>query len=220
MKLLLVNPNTSAETTGAMVAIARAAAPESIRIDGVTAPFGAPLLTTPEDIAEAAHAVEALFADHPPGGIGGVILAAFADPALEPLREHLPIPITGIAEAGMAEAAANGRRFAVVTTTPDLVGSIAGLAARYGYGELFLGTVLTEGDAIAVTNDPRLLPEALRLACARAVDGLGAEAIVIGGGPLAVAARAIAGDIAVPLIEPVPAAVRLAVRRALERIDA
>jgi allantoin racemase len=216
MRLLLVNPNTNATTTEAMARIARAAAPEGVRIATLTAPFGAALLTTPEDIAEAAHAVEALFADHPPQGVDGVILAAFADPALDALREHLPLPVTGIAEAGMAEAARGGRRFAVVTTTPDLVGSIAGLAARYGHGKAFLGTALTEGDAATITNDPNLLPEALRLACSRAVSELGAEAIVIGGGPLAVAARAIASDIAVPLIEPVPAAVRLAIMRAME----
>eukprot|EP00277_Geminigera_cryophila_P009192 CAMPEP_0179409324 /NCGR_PEP_ID=MMETSP0799-20121207/2633_1 /TAXON_ID=46947 /ORGANISM="Geminigera cryophila, Strain CCMP2564" /LENGTH=78 /DNA_ID=CAMNT_0021180979 /DNA_START=134 /DNA_END=367 /DNA_ORIENTATION=- len=62
-------------------------------------------------------------------------------------------------------------------------------------------------------GDKERLEGALRQACQRAVDG-GAESIVIGGGPLAVAARAIAQDFHVPLIEPIPAAVRLALVRA------
>jgi Asp/Glu/hydantoin racemase len=39
---------------------------------------------------------------------------------------------------------------------------------------------------------------------------------VIGGGPLAAAAEALAPRLPVPVIEPVPAAVRAAVRRARE----
>ncbi len=63
-------------------------------------------------------------------------------------------------------------------------------------------------------GDRQGLADALREACERAVRDLGAQALVIGGGPLAVAARAIAHSLPVPIIEPVPAAVRLAVRRA------
>ncbi|WP_239519851.1 aspartate/glutamate racemase family protein, partial [Stenotrophomonas maltophilia] len=77
----------------------------------------------------------------PPKGLNGVIVSAFGAPALQNLRQHMTVPVTGIAEAGMAEAAAGGRRFAVVTTTPNLVTSIAGLAERYGHGPAFLGTV-------------------------------------------------------------------------------
>ncbi len=110
----------------------------------------------------------------------------------------------------MAEAATGGRRFAVVTTTPDLVDSISQSAEAYGHAGRFLGTELTEGDVTALTNDPARLPHALLAACQRAITQRGAEAIVIGGGPLAVAARAISGELPVPIIEPVPASVRLA----------
>ncbi|MBN8944658.1 MAG: aspartate/glutamate racemase family protein [Rhizobiales bacterium] len=212
MRLLLVNPNTSPATTEAMVAIARDAMP-GITIEGLTAPFGVPLITNAAELATAAEAVVAALAA-PPAGIDGVIVSAFGDPALPRLRDLLAVPVTGIAEAGMAEAAVTGRRFAVVTTTPDLAASIAGLAGRYGHDAAFLGTVLTEGDMQTVMADRDRLVEALLAACRRAIRDLGAEAIVIGGGPLAVAARRISADVAVPLVEPVPAAVRLAVARA------
>ncbi|MBA4444821.1 aspartate/glutamate racemase family protein, partial [Cylindrospermopsis raciborskii CS-506_C] len=105
-------------------------------------------------------------------------------------------------------------RFAVVTTTPDLTASIAARADACGHGDSFLGTVLTSGDVHQVMADRQGLGRALLEAGQRAVRQLGARAIVIGGGPLAVAAREIADQLPVPVIEPVPAAVRLAIRRA------
>lgn len=220
MKLLLVNPNTNAATTAAMLAIAQEHAPPGGEIIGVTAPFGVPLITEPDALEEAGRAVETLFETPFPAEIDGVILAAFGDPALEPLRRRLACPVTGIAEAGMLEAATPQRAFAVVTTTPALVGSIAGLAERYGLGRHYLGTELVAGDPLAVMKDPVALPRALEAACLSAIRRWKPEALIIGGGPLAVAARAIASLIPVPLIEPVPAAVRLAIRRATQASEA
>lgn len=216
MKLLLINPNTNTATTEAMRAIAQEAAPPGVTIVAKTAPFGVPLITGPDALRESAAAVLALLADGLEPGVSGIVIAAFGDPALQEARDIAPIPVTGIAEAGMAEA--GGRRFAVVTTTPDLVDSIAASAEAYGHSERFLGTELTEGDVMALTNDPTRLPGALLAACQAAISRRGAEAIVIGGGPLAVAARAISGELPVPIIEPVPASVRLAVARARQEV--
>jgi Asp/Glu/hydantoin racemase len=209
-RLILVNPNTTAATTAAMVEIARAEAGPRAEIVGMTAPVGVGLITEPAALAEAADAVTGM-ADSLREA-DAVIVAAFGDPGLPMLRAVLPCPVTGIAEAGMAEAAQGGRRFAVVTTTPLLVESIAGLAAAYGHGG-FMGTYLTPGPPGPLMADPDLLAAALLDACTRAVREGGAEAVVIGGGPLAVAARRLAGQVAVPLIEPVPAAVRLSLGR-------
>lgn len=207
-RLTLVNPNTSAATTAAMVALAEAEAGEPVH--GLTAPFGAPIITDPAALARAAQAVTAMVPDLIPAR--AVIVAAFGDPGLAVLRARLSCPVTGIAEAGMAEAAALSPRFAVVTTTPALVPSIAARAAALGHGA-FAGTWVTPGDPAAVMADPAGLTAALRDACLRAIDQGRAGAIVIGGGPLAVAARALAGTLPVPLVEPLPAAVRLSLAR-------
>ena len=42
----------------------------------------------------------------------------------------------------------------------------------------------------------------------------GARAVVVGRGPLALAARRLAADAPLPVVEPIPAAIRLALRRA------
>lgn len=210
MRLTLVNPNTSSSTTAAMVAIARDAAVAGVSVEGVTASFGAPLITDPEALHVAGEAVAALAPEL--GGAQAVIVAAFGDPGLDELRTLLSCPVTGIAEAGMKEAGAGGRRFAVVTTTPDLRAAIAAKAEREGHAG-FVGTWVTPGDPSELMAEPRRLEAALAAACRRAIAEGRAEAVVIGGGPLAVAARSLAGTLPVPVIEPVPAAVRLAVAR-------
>lgn len=218
MRLLLLNPNTNAETTASMRFIAQAAAAPGTLIDAMSAPFGVPLITTEQTLATAAAAVQALsgqIAAVPPDG---VIVAAFGDPGLEALRLRLSCPVTGIAEAAMAEAGSgNSRSFAVVTTTPGLVGSIEARARTYGHGRTLRGVVLTEGDPHAVMADHDRLVEALAKACAHAIETWSVQALVLGGGPLGVAAQALSDRFPIPIIAPVPAAVRLAQKRALQR---
>jgi Asp/Glu/hydantoin racemase len=61
--------------------------------------------------------------------------------------------------------------------------------------------------------DPARL-DALLSACITRAREAGAQAVIIGGGPLAEAARRLSEGARVPLIEPVPAAMRLILRRA------
>ena len=215
--ILLINPNTSDATTAMMVAIAQEEAADRVRIDGISAPFGAPLIVDEPALSIAAEAVGSLAGAIRERAVDGVIVAAFGDPGLEGLREQVDRPVTGIAEASMAEAACGAegrpRRFSVVTTTPLLVRRIEQRAVQYGYRDRFAGVRLTPGDPVTLMADRTALTEALGAACREAVELDGAQALVIGGGPLALAARALKGRFLVPIIEPIPAAVRLALRR-------
>ena len=213
MRLLLVNPNTNAATTALMVRIAQGAAPAGVTIEGATAASGAPLILDPAMLATAAQAVQALVAVTDLTPFAGVIVAAFGDPGLAATRALTALPVTGIAEAAMAEAAEHGR-FAIVTTTPLLAGAIGDRAAAYGHGDAFAGVWLTEGDAGALMAEPGRLEAALEAAIRRAMAEAAPDAVIIGGGPLAAAAAALRPRLPVPIIEPVPAAVGLAIRRA------
>ena len=210
MRIALINPNTSAETTAAMVSIAADTAGEQASIEGHTARFGVPLITEPGALDRAAEAVAALA----PSVVAAdaVIVAAFGDPGLAALRAALGVPVTGIAEAGMAEAGVNGRSFAVVTTTPMLVPRIAATAARYGHLG-YAGTWTTAGDPVTLMADAAALETALAKAIGCAVEEGRAEAVVIGGGPLAMAARALSATAPVTIVDPVSAAVRLSLAR-------
>lgn len=212
MRLLLVNPNTNAATTALMVGIAQGAAPAGVTIEGATAATGAPLILDTAMLGSAAAAVQALVAGTDLAPYAGVIVAAFGDPGLAATRALTPLPVTGIAEAAMADAAAHGR-FAIVTTTPLLVEAIGARAAAYGHAAAFAGTWLTEGDASALMAEPGRLEAALEAAIRRCLAEAAPDAVIIGGGPLAAAAAALRPRLPVPVIEPVPAAVGLALRR-------
>ena len=208
-RILLVNPNTNAATTASMLAIAREAAAGLLQIEAMTAPEGVPMITDALALQQASQVLTGLIPELRAQNWDGVITAAYGDPALQALREGLDCPVTGIGEASMLEAAGYGA-FAVVTTTPELAGSITAMAGWLGLGSLFGGVYLTRGDAVAVTDDPALLVERLEEACLRAVHeaGGGLASVIIGGGPLAVAARVLVERVPVRLIEPVPAAIR------------
>ncbi|MGW9414659.1 aspartate/glutamate racemase family protein [Arthrobacter cupressi] len=214
LPLLLINPNTNGATTRRMVAIAGSAMPDGQTVEGATARWGAPLIDDDAKLAASADAALELAASMELSRYLGVIVAAFGDPGLEALKAASPVPVTGIAEAGMIEAAAGGRRFSIVTTTPQLAKAIHCKVVDYGFGDLFAGLQLTEGEPAELMRDPEQLEARLALACETAVSNDGAEALIIGGGPLASAAASLRGRFSVPIVEPVPAAARLALTRA------
>ena len=197
-----------------MVEIARHAAGPGQHVEGATAASGASLISDSEKLSVSEAEVVSLARGADPEKYSGIIISAFGDPGLRALQNRLAIPVTGIAEAGVIEAAQDGRRFSIVTTTPDLVASIGKLVEDYGYADQFVGVRLTEGDVDSVMSQPALLEASLAQACEIAILEDAAEAIIIGGGPLAVHAAALRSRFSVPIIEPVPAAVRLAVERA------
>ncbi len=212
-RITLINPNTNTTTTRLMADIAQAAAPSGITVTGATVNEGPPLITDEAGLKSAANAVAALLASIEDNA-DGYVISAFGDPGLDAARQSLPVPVTGIAEAGMTEAAAGGRRFGVATTLPGLEAAIRKRAEAYGVAAQFVSTRLTDGDASYNMADPARLADALASAIQRCVND-GAEAVVIGGGPLAQAAKTLAPRMAIPLIEPVPAAIR-AIARALD----
>lgn len=217
MRLLLVNPNTNADTTAMMAEIAREALQgednpvQPIGIEGLTVRRGVTLITNEAALAEAALAVTERLTTIDLSAYAGIIIAAFGDPGLAATRLLSAIPVTGIAEAAMAEAVG---RFAVVTTTPDLEQSIIDTAIRYGHRGRFAGVVLTPGDPTALMASTEALREAMLAACHRAIEAHRPDSIVIGGGPLARIARELRPLLPVPVIEPIPASVRLALKRA------
>jgi allantoin racemase len=206
--IALINPNTNEATTTQMVRIAHRAASLDLDIHGLTAAIGSPLITNESELATACRAVCAL-SNEIPQEIKGVIVSAFGDPGLAALQNRLSIPVVGIGEAGLREGALGNRRFSVVTTTPDLVSSIDRKVITLGLATAYAGVVLTAGDPIELTGNPPRLREALATAILRAMRERRVDAVVVGGGPLGDAALALASRFRIPIIEPIPAAVRL-----------
>jgi len=203
-RLLLVNPNTTAAYTERMVRAAAAAAPDGVDVVGATVPAGVLLIRDEADLAVAAASVAAL-PDTRAVTEDAVIVAAFADPGVEALRARLSVPVVGIAEAAIRATAP--RPFAVATTLPSLNAAIRRRVEACGASARFTGIRTPPGDGAALMGEPERLVDALA-ALVEAGVADGAEAVIIGGGPLSDAAAAVRARTRVPVVEPVPAAVR------------
>ena len=214
MRILLINPNTSRATTEQMAAIATSVAPADVDVVGVTAPRGVKMILTGDELAAAEEAVVEIGIAEA-AGVDGIIIGAFGDPGLAALRERVAVPVVGIAEAAILDAASTGRPFGVATTTPALVDFIAERVRELGVAALYTGIRLTRGDPMELVADPPLLIDALAEAVREAIDKDGAEAVIIGGGPLGQAAIALAPRFTTPIIAPIPAAMR----RLLSRLN-
>ncbi|MDB5849984.1 MAG: hydantoin racemase [Rhodoferax sp.] len=210
-RIALLNPNTDVEATRQMLRSAQAATPAHIKVEGRTAPRGSLFITNEADYEAATSVVVSYGQDVAAEGFAGVVIAGFSDPGLRSLRGLLSVPVVGIAEAGIKEAGLHGgrsRRYSIVAITQALEANQRRSAAAYGHGQNLASVRFTSGDPKLLYADPAALEHALLAACELAIRHDGAEAIVIGGGPLSVAADAIAPRLGVPLIEPVAAAMR------------
>lgn len=201
--ILLINPNSSAAATRAMTALAQEQT-GARRVVGVTTP-GMPAVICDEAALD--RAASAVLAHRPPPGCRGIIVAAFGDPGLAALRGLYAVPVVGIAEAGMRAAARHQRRFSVATTTPALTDRIGDYARGLGLGRQLVSVRITAGEPLQLMGDPQRLADALYRTAQQCIAD-GAQAVVVGGGPLARAARALRPQLSVAVVEPVPEAAR------------
>ena len=211
-RILLINPNSSCATTEMMVGIAREALPGGFVVDGVTATRSPPMIVTRAALEAAAAEVVAIGVARAQR-YAGVIVSAFGDPGLADLRRRVAAPVVGICEASMRAAAQGGRRFGVATVTPDLAPAIAERAAAVGLEEHYTGIRCTPDDPVMLAGDPLRLRNGLEAAVRACIDLDGAEAVIIGGGPLGEAASHLQPMFTTPIIAPIPSAVERMMER-------
>ena len=204
-RILLINPNATEFVTERMSVAVREALGPDWHVEEMTNTGAPSIITDDAGMALAADLMLAAF-DNGLDPLNGVIVAAFGDPGLRELKARLTVPVVGIAEAGMLKAAEHGR-FAIVAPTPDLFDAITRLAERYGVRDRLSVLLTTQTDAYVLMSQPDALVETLREMIDDAVARGDVDAVVIGGGPLADAAKTLAmSDPPCPIIGPVPAA--------------
>ncbi len=207
MRLLVINPNISESVSELIGSEARRAASPGTEITMLTAPFGVAYIETRFEALIGAYAAATLVAEHVQGH-DAVIIAAFGDPGVPGIREVLDIPVVGMTEAALASVCLLGNRFSIVAISRRISawyresvehnGLISRLASIRS-----LDRPLRDIGAVQADHAARL-----RELCAAAVDEDGADAIVLGGAPLAGLARSIAGEIPVPVVDGVSSAVK------------
>lgn len=208
MRLLLINPNTTATMTDHMVAAAEACAAPDTTVTGATVPDGVPFIDGYYDEALAAAGVVRCVAELD-GTFDAAIIACFGDPGLYGAREVAQAPVVGIAEASFALAMALGHRFGILSTVERATPGALDLLRHYGIESRCAAVVPTGAEVLDLDADGGGAAEAIEAAGRRAVDA-GAEVLCLGCGAM-MGTRAILQErLGVPVVEAVPAAVRLA----------
>lgn len=213
-RILLINPNTSAEITEAIHQLAFAEIGEQAELTAVTAPFGARYISSRTAVAVAAHAVleayAAAVAEH--GAFDAVIVACFGDPGADALREIAGIPVLGFAEGGLAAAAAMPGRFAIATAGDAWRDMLTEFALRHRLSDRLAGVILIEENERA--------PEVAGRRITAAAGALGVSRVVVGGTGLIPLLDSIADNVGVDVIDPHRFALHDAVRQATGDLSA
>ncbi|WP_256413616.1 aspartate/glutamate racemase family protein [Saccharopolyspora sp. ASAGF58] len=209
MKILCINPNSSASMTGMVAELARRAAGPCTELTAVNPAAGPPAIQTIEDERDATRQVLAHLKGWRIDDFDAAILACFGDPGLDELRAATTTPVVGIAEAAMMVASTRGRTFSIVAALESAVPIMTSLAGKYGVGPR-LASVRAVG--ISVLDLARGTDEATAViseVARAAVTEDGAEAVCLGCASLGPRANAVAAATGVPALDGVTCAVKV-----------
>ena len=206
MRLLFLNPNTSVSLTERMADAARPVLAPGTELVLATADRGFPYISSRAEADISASIVLEMIAAHE-GRVDAVIVAAFGDPGLLAARELFDIPVVGVAEASILTACAVGDRFGIVTFSPVMSTWYLDTVTRAGLTGRFTGVRVPDEpmqggiDEVQDTLGTRLVD-----LVEHAVERDRADAVIIGGAPLAGFAAKVRDRAPVPMIDPVVAA--------------
>lgn len=210
MKILIVNPNSTASMTAKIGEVAARIAASGTTVSALNPP-DSPLSI--ECYTEEALCVPGLLHCIREGeaqGYDGYVIACFGDPGLDAARELARGPVIGIAEAAMHAASMVSNSFSIVTTLDRTVGMAWHLAERYGM-QRFCKNVRAADLPVLDLEDPTKNAHALiRDECLRALHEDRCESIVLGCAGMTDLCRSLSDEIGAPVIDGVAVAVKLA----------
>ncbi|MDO3297771.1 aspartate/glutamate racemase family protein [Mycobacteroides abscessus subsp. massiliense] len=208
MRIRVINPNTTEAMTKSIAAAAQSAAWAQTSVTAVNPSMGPASIESHYDEALSVPGILAEIRRAESEGTDGYVLACFGDPGLDAARELATGPVLGIAEAAMHTASHLGRGFSVVTTLERTTGRAWDLAERYGMSRFCRGVHGCDIAVLDLEQNPRTR-DILVEHCRRAAHDDGSDVIVLGCAGMARLYRDISGEIGLPVIDGVTAAVNL-----------
>ncbi|MET3890206.1 allantoin racemase [Bosea sp. OAE506] len=184
LRILLINPNTTAEVTALMARLLAPKLPPGVTLKPVTGRFGARYIASRSAAAIAGHATLDAFAEHG-GDCDAVYLACFGDPGLLALKELAGVPVIGMAEASCLDAATRPGRFAIVTGGERWGPMLQEFVGTLGLGDRLAGIETVAPTGAEIARDPDGAVELLAQACRDVAARTGATTVILGGAGLA-----------------------------------
>lgn len=210
MRILVINPNSTASMTAQIGHSARRCAFPATVIETANP------TTTPASIeghADEALAVPAMLDLIRAGearGVDAYVIACFDDPGLAAAREVARGPVVGICQAGVQVASTVASRFSIVTTLPRSVPIIEDLVAGYGAAGRCRNVRSVNMPVLALEREPETCELRLLQEIRAARDEDGAEAVLLGCAGMSELCARLEAQTGLPVIDGVSAAVKLA----------
>ena len=207
MRILIVNPNTTAGMTANIAAAARRIAAPGTEIVALTSPHGPASIEGYYD--EAMSLAGLLQAVREAQDYDAVIIACFDDTGLDALRCLTDKPVVGIGEAGYRMAAMLCNKFSVVTTLARSVPALEHNLTRYGMDRQCQRVRSSEVPVLELEHANPAAYKKIEDEIGRAIAEDRAEAIVLGCAGMADLAAAMSERFGVPVLDGLACAVGL-----------
>lgn len=209
MKILVINPNTTATMTDKIGREARRHAASGSEIIATNPSMGPVSIEGHYDEAMSVIGVlDVLRRAEAEGGYAGAVIACFGDPGLLAAREVFSGPVLGIAEAAMHAASFLATGFSIVTTLGRTCIIAEHLTERYGMRHFCRRIRAIELPVLALEDESLDIPGMMRAECERALAEDGSAAIVLGCAGMADLAHDLSESLGVPVIDGVTVAVK------------
>ena len=202
MKILLLNPNTTAAVTDLLHAAGSKVASAGTELVPTTAARGVPYIATRAEAQIGGAIALEMLAEAGPG-IDAAIIAAFGDPGLFGARELFAFPVVGLAEAAMLTACMLGRRFSIVTFAGALAPWYEECVAMHALSSRCAGIRTLDGGFQSISGVQAEKEELLVALANQAVEQDRADVVILSGAPLAGLAAKVRDRIPVPVVDPV-----------------
>lgn len=208
MRILLVNPNTTASMTAKIGKAAASVASPGTEIISVNPGDGPPSI---EGYFDGAFAVPGVIAEMTKAeAIDAYIVACFDDTGLDAARCAVDAPVVGIGEAAFHMAALVADRFDVVTTLARSVPVIENNLSKYGLAARCAKVRSSEVAVLDLEVPGSKTRRRISAEIARAMAEDRADAVVLGCAGMADLANDLALEHGIPVLDGVACAVMLA----------
>ena len=210
MRILIINPNTTASMTGKIAAAARQVAAPDVEIVARNPQTGPAAIQGRED-GEAARLGTLLEVGRGRDeGFDAIIIACFDDTALTDAREISGVPTIGIGEAAFHAAMLLGQRFSVVTTLSVSVPIIEENLVSYGIASQCVKVRASEVPVLELERSGSSARQRIAEEITVSIKDDAPGAIVLGCAGMADLASDLSAQFGLPVIDGVTAAVGMA----------
>jgi len=210
MKIMVLNPNTSAVITERISGVVHALARPETQVQVMSIPHGPEALESFYDEALAVPYALEVVKEAEAQGYDAVVLAAFCDPGIEALKEISSIPVYGLEEASFSVALLLGNRFGILTEKKSKEAVKAREVRKHGLESRFASVRALNMGVLEIAADPQRAKQTAIGLARRMMEEDGAEVIIMGCASMAGYSQDLERELNIPILDPVAVTFKLA----------